>query len=118
METDHEAIKYIMTQKHLSRRQARWLDFLQSQDMDIRYKIGKTNVVADALSRKPVESLKFISDVKVQIPSELMKEQEEDDYLGPIKAYLTNPQTSADKQTLRRSKAFTYQGWFGLSLLF
>ena len=50
--TDHESIKYLQTQKQLSRRQARWMEFLQtfSPGLTIEYRSGKTNV-ADALSR-------------------------------------------------------------------
>jgi hypothetical protein len=48
--TDHASLEYIRTQKTLSRRQARWLEVLQSADFDVKYRPGKQNVVADALS--------------------------------------------------------------------
>lgn len=50
--TDHNALKFIQTQPHLSKRQASWLDLLQEFDFTIDYKPGKTNAVADALSRR------------------------------------------------------------------
>ena len=50
--TDHASLEYIKSQHTLSRRQARWLEVLQSATFDVRYKPGKTNVVADALSRR------------------------------------------------------------------
>ncbi|KAA8499909.1 Transposon Ty3-I Gag-Pol polyprotein [Porphyridium purpureum] len=53
LHTDHEALKHLMTQKELNGRQARWLDFLAEFDITIDYVKGKSNVVADALSRKP-----------------------------------------------------------------
>ena len=40
-----------MTQPNLSKRQARWLDFLAEFDFIVDYRPGKSNVVADALSR-------------------------------------------------------------------
>lgn len=49
--TDHKALQYFMTQKNLSSRQSRWLDVLNEFDFEIFYIPGKTNVLADALSR-------------------------------------------------------------------
>ena len=52
MMTDHAALTYLMTQAHLSRRQARWLDFLSQFDLKFEHVPGKKNV-ADYLSRIP-----------------------------------------------------------------
>ena len=49
--TDHNSLKYLQTQPTLSRRQARWSEFLSEFDFEIVYRPGKGNVVADALSR-------------------------------------------------------------------
>ena len=49
--SDHHSLKYLQTQPQLSRRQARWLEFLAEFDFEIVHKPGKSNVVADALSR-------------------------------------------------------------------
>jgi hypothetical protein len=51
--TDHCSLKYLQTQPHLSPRQRRWMEFLQQYHFKIEYRAGKTNVVADALSRRP-----------------------------------------------------------------
>ncbi|GJY06169.1 putative reverse transcriptase domain-containing protein [Tanacetum coccineum] len=50
--TDRKSLQHILDQKKLNMRQRRWLEFLSDYDCDIRYHLGKANVVADALSRK------------------------------------------------------------------
>ena len=50
--TNHKSFKYLFFQKELNLRQCRWVEFLEDYDCIINYHPGKTNVVADALSRK------------------------------------------------------------------
>ncbi|GJU51049.1 putative reverse transcriptase domain-containing protein [Tanacetum coccineum] len=50
--TDHKSLQYILNQKELNMRQQRWIELLSDYDCEIRYHLGKANVVADALSRK------------------------------------------------------------------
>ncbi|XP_071900987.1 uncharacterized protein [Coffea arabica] len=52
LHTDHESLKHIKSQDKLSKRHARWITFIDSFTFVIKYKTGKTNVVADALSRR------------------------------------------------------------------
>lgn len=49
--TDHRTLECFQTQKHLSRQQARWTEFLQQYNFDIVYVRGNENSAADALSR-------------------------------------------------------------------
>jgi transposase InsO family protein len=58
--TDHASLKYIFTQPHLSQRVTRWVEFLAPYNLSIRYKPGKTNVAADALSRLEISSVQPI----------------------------------------------------------
>jgi hypothetical protein len=51
--TDHNSLQYFMTQPSLSQRQARWVNLLVDFDFKVEYVRGLTNVVADALSRRP-----------------------------------------------------------------
>ncbi|KAD5960424.1 hypothetical protein E3N88_11896 [Mikania micrantha] len=53
--TDHKSLKYIFGQKELNMRQRRWMETLNGYDCEILYQEGKTNVVADALSRNEAE---------------------------------------------------------------
>ena len=50
--TDHKSLKYIFTQKELNMRQRRWLHLIKDYDLEILYRLGKENVVVDALSWK------------------------------------------------------------------
>ncbi|KAF7821193.1 reverse transcriptase [Senna tora] len=50
--TDHESLKHLKGQDKLNRRHARWVEFIETFPYVIRYKQGKENVVADALSRR------------------------------------------------------------------
>ena len=55
--TDHKSLKYLLTQKDLNLRQHRWLELFKDYDCVIDYHPGKTNVVANALSRKMIFAL-------------------------------------------------------------
>ena len=50
--TDHESLKHLKGQHKLNKRHARWVEFIETFLYVIRYKQGKENVVADALSRR------------------------------------------------------------------
>ena len=79
--TDHHPLKYLDTQKTLSRRQARWVEFMQEFDYEISYIKVKSNIVADALSRQynevHMKSTEFIRQPKhittVNIGDSLLK---------------------------------------------
>jgi len=53
--TDHNSLKYFLSQTNPLPRQARYVEYLQTfgKDLNICYIKGKSNVVADALSRRP-----------------------------------------------------------------
>jgi ribonuclease HI len=52
--TDHRTLLNFDTQKDLSRRQARWMEFLSQYDYTFHYIAGTLNTAADALSRLPI----------------------------------------------------------------
>jgi hypothetical protein len=51
--TDHKSLEYFMTTKRLTRRQARWAEFLADYHFQITYRPGKENQKADSLTRRP-----------------------------------------------------------------
>ena len=50
--TDHESLKHLKGQGKLHKRHAKWVEFIEPFPYVIKYKQGKENVVADALSRR------------------------------------------------------------------
>ena len=52
--TDHESLKHLKGQHKLNKRHARWMEFVETFPYVIRYKQGKENIVADALSPRYV----------------------------------------------------------------
>ena len=53
--TDHKALIYLNKHSTLSAKQARWVSYINLFDYEIKYKEGKSNKVADALSRNLVQ---------------------------------------------------------------
>jgi hypothetical protein len=79
IETDHQSLRYLSTQPNLSRRQCRWMELLQEFDFDIEYIKGKENVVADALSRRPLANA--ISCIRNSLIDEIKDHYVNDDIL-------------------------------------
>ena len=53
--TDHKSLKYLFSQKELNLRQHMWMDTISTFDFEILYHPGKANLVANALSRHPMQ---------------------------------------------------------------
>ncbi|GKE16064.1 putative reverse transcriptase domain-containing protein [Tanacetum coccineum] len=71
---------HILDQKELNMRQRRWLELLADYDYEIRYHLGKANVV-DALSSKeqikPLRVRSIVMTIHPNLPSQILKAQSE-----------------------------------------
>ena len=67
--TNHKSLKWIFTQPNLDMQQHRWLEFLQEFTFEIKFRTGKENQVADALSQRVVALA--ISLVNSMLPKEI-----------------------------------------------
>ena len=59
--TDRKSLKYLPSQRELNLRQRRWMELIKYYDCMIDYHPGKANVVADALSRKSMQTLRALN---------------------------------------------------------
>ncbi|GJX64501.1 putative reverse transcriptase domain-containing protein [Tanacetum coccineum] len=79
--TDHKSLRHILDQKELNMRQRRWLELLRDYDCELRYHLGKTNVVADALSRKsrpkPLRVQALVMTISLNLPVRILNAQVE-----------------------------------------
>ncbi|GKE90975.1 putative reverse transcriptase domain-containing protein, partial [Tanacetum coccineum] len=77
--TDHKSLQHILDQKELNMRQRRWLELLSDYDCDIYYHPEKSNVFADALSRKerepPLRVRALVMTIGLDLPKQFLNAQ-------------------------------------------
>jgi hypothetical protein len=74
--TDHRTLENFLQQKDLSRRQARWMEFLSQFELTIKYIKGSDNSAADALSRVHLsDSSQYASELTIFTPSDSPDEE-------------------------------------------
>ncbi|KAL1215899.1 hypothetical protein V5N11_029178 [Cardamine amara subsp. amara] len=76
--TDHAAIRYLMSKKDAKPRLIRWILLVQEFDIEVRYRKGADNGVADHLSRMRVEDTIPLND---SLPEENDSLPEENVYI-------------------------------------
>nr|GEZ17298.1 putative reverse transcriptase domain-containing protein [Tanacetum cinerariifolium] len=75
------AYAFRQLKKELNVRQLRWLELLSDYDCEIRYHLGKANVVADALSRKErskqLRVRALVMNIGLNLPKQILNAQSE-----------------------------------------
>uniref|UniRef100_A0A2N9FGZ1 RNA-directed DNA polymerase n=1 Tax=Fagus sylvatica TaxID=28930 RepID=A0A2N9FGZ1_FAGSY len=61
--SDHEALRYLQSQKHLNFRHGQWVEFLQRYSFVVKHRAGIENKAADALSHR----LSLLSIMSVEV---------------------------------------------------
>ncbi|GFW08836.1 transposon Tf2-9 polyprotein [Trichonephila clavipes] len=95
---DHAALTKLTNGKNLSSRMIRWALKLSEFNIEWEHRPGVQNVVADLLSRNPVDSVEgsqiscaALRALAINSREQFIKEQREDPELGHIYRYLENP---------------------------
>ncbi|GFU95054.1 retrovirus-related Pol polyprotein from transposon 17.6 [Trichonephila clavipes] len=95
--TDHAALTKLTNGKNLSSRMIRWALKLSEFNIEWEHRPGVQNVVADLLSRNPVDSVEgsqiscaALRALAINSREQFIKEQREDPELGHIYRYLEN----------------------------
>ena len=72
VKSDHQPLRWLLSLKSASGRLARWALTLQSYDLKIEYVPGRFNVIADTLSRPPLDEAK-IGTISIDLPTDSQK---------------------------------------------
>ena len=90
--TDHDALKHLGSQDKISARHASWIAFLHQFTFVIKHQSGKTNKVADALSRRHT----LLATMHVSVPgfTTFADLYPDDPYFGTIWRELQHKQSS------------------------
>ena len=86
LHTDNMGVLYLRTKPQLSKREARWIEFLADYDFTVQHRDGRSNM-ADPLSRRPdlqLNGIEFSFDVDPGLAESFTKGYETDPELAPI----------------------------------
>ncbi|CAL8155920.1 unnamed protein product [Prunus armeniaca] len=87
--SDHQALRYLNSQKKLNARHVKWSSYLQEFNFSLNYKTGESNKVADALSRRNL----LLTTMSTQVIGfeELKEQYATDSYFSSIVSELQGP---------------------------
>ena len=84
--TDHAPLQHWKTQRTLSKRQLRWIEFLSEFDFDIKHIPGVSNTAADALSRYPFAQVNEVLTVEISpaVIQRIKQAYQDDPFFKPV----------------------------------
>ncbi|GFT59679.1 retrovirus-related Pol polyprotein from transposon 297, partial [Trichonephila clavipes] len=105
--TDHAALTKLTNGKNLSSRMIRWALKLSEFNIEWEHRPGTQNVVADVLSRNPVDNVEgsqiscvALRALALNSREQLIQKQREDPELGHIYRYFENPDDGSVNSTV------------------
>ena len=107
--TDHESLTHWQRYRNITGRKARWVALLDEFPVEIIYRPGKSNIVADTLSRRPDYQLHELSAVSVQswktkIPPLYAK----DELFAALIHHFRNPELPPAPEVASMVKRYSY----------
>lgn len=113
--TDHKALKYVMDQKRSTGRLARWAMEIQGYQFEIIHKPGKSNQVADALSRRQYSDETNDTTIASLLPNHSVDDDKEIDFPVSISEPVSEePNSEPTQVTLFYHKDDPNEGIFSL----
>lgn len=85
--TDHASLKWLMSQKDLTGRLARWSLKLQCYDFNIEHRKGSANIVPDTLSRMHIEELIAVVGTPISLEAPEFKDDEYEQLIRSVKEH-------------------------------
>ncbi|GMF63288.1 unnamed protein product [Phytophthora fragariaefolia] len=117
--TDHASLRTATQSPHLSQRMAQWLSFFAEYNFEVRYKPGKQNALADALSRRPDYELAHVTTVTSSIPDLIRASYASDDMsVALLKALGSKEFEDSDRELSGRLRARLHRYAFDGGLLY
>ncbi|GMF53989.1 unnamed protein product [Phytophthora fragariaefolia] len=117
--TDHASLRTATQSPHLSQRMTRWLSFFAEYNFEVKYKPGKQNALADALSRRPNYELAHVTTVTSSIPDLIRASYASDDMcVALLKALGSKEFEDSEKELSARLRARLHRYAFDGGLLY
>ncbi|GMF52954.1 unnamed protein product [Phytophthora fragariaefolia] len=116
--TAHASLRTATQSPHPSQRMARWLSYFAEYNIEVKYKTGKQNALADALSRRLDYELAHVNTATSSIPDLIRASYASDDKcVALLKALGSKEFEDSDKELSARLRARLHRYAFDGGLL-